>query len=387
VQVGVVALCDPCRIRYRTTINDMECSGMEVADRRLASEASGTAQGAWLPRLSGSSRLIVGLAAMMFVGGSLGGLIVPGPAAADPLPLWSDPITTSAWAVYGAGGREALYVNESQAGMLNTERVIGPDGAVEYEADTGNITIAPPALAVDGSGYVLRGGGVAGMIDAIDTAGKVRWSYMVPAGDTVRAMLVGSDGAAYVIVSNAIDDEVLRLSPVDGSVTFDTPLPDGTYGDGYLFAEPSGVAAVTGTHVLFLSQQGQVMADVPAVPSGFATVFTSNNAGDVFVGIAPIVGSEVNPLRMACPCQRSTRAGRLNGLSRRLRRVKNRGLWPWLPYPMAGWPTRSRASRSGCSTPTGQRAGTPKTPSAMELCKLTAQTTSISRGPQQPKLL
>ena len=262
--------------------------GMRAADRRLASEASKTAWGAWFPRLSGRLRLIVGLAVVMCMGGLVGGLIVPGPAAADPVPLWSDPITTSAWAAYGAGGREVLYVNELQAGMLETERVISPDGAVEYQAETGNTTITPPALAVDGSGYVLRGGGVAGVVDAIDTAGQVRWSYTVPANDTVRALLAGSDGAAYVIVSNAIDDEVLRLSPVDGSVTFDTPLPDGTYSDGYLFAEPSGVAAVTGTHVLFLSQQGQVTADVPAFPSGSATVFASNTAGDVFVG------SEVN---------------------------------------------------------------------------------------------
>ncbi len=267
---------------------------MGVADRRHASEASRTARGAWLPRLSGSLHLTVGLAAVMFVGGLVCGLIVPGPAAADPVPLWSDPITTSAWAAYGAGGREALYVNELQAGMLDTERVIDPDGAIEYKAETGNTTITPPALAADGSGYVLRGGGVAGVIDAIDAAGKVRWSYVVPADDTVRALLAGNDLAAYVIVSNAIDDEVLRLSPVDGSVTFDTPLPDGAYSDGYLFAEPSGVAAVTGTHVLFLSEQGQVTADVPAFSSGSATVFTSNNVGDVFVGAAPVLGSEVN---------------------------------------------------------------------------------------------
>jgi pimeloyl-ACP methyl ester carboxylesterase len=234
------------------------------------------------------------LGALVLLCGLICGLVLAGSAAADPAPLWSDPITTSAWAAYGAGGREALYVNELQAGMLDTERVIGPDGAVEYQAETGSTTITPPALAVDGSGYVLRGGGAAGVIDAIGTAGQVRWSYTVPAEDTVRTLLAGNDGAAYIIVSNAIDDEVLRLSPVDGSVSFDTPLPDGTYSDGYLFAEPSGVAAVTGTHVLFLSQQGQVTADVQAFPSGSATVFTSNNAGDVFVGTAPIVGSEVN---------------------------------------------------------------------------------------------
>ena len=246
----------------------------------------------YLPRVGvGVYRLLGGL---MVLCGLVGGLVHSGAAAADPVPLWSDPITTSSWVVDGAGGREVMYVNELQAGMLDTERVVGPDGAVEYQAETGNTTITPPALAVDGSGYVLRGGGAAGVIDAIDTAGQVRWSYTAPADDTVRAMLAGNDGAAYVIVSNAIDDEVLRLSSVDGSVTFDTPLPDGTYSDGWLFAEPSGVAAVTGTHVLFLSQQGQITADVPAFPSGSATVFTSNNAGDVFVGTAPVVGSEVN---------------------------------------------------------------------------------------------
>lgn len=222
------------------------------------------------------------------------GLLTPGLAAADPTPLWSDPITTSAWSAYGAGGREVMYVNALQMGTLDTERVIGPDGAVEYQAETGNTTIAPPALAADGSGYVLRGGDVAGVIDAIDTAGRVRWSYTVPAQDTVRALLAGSDGAAYVVVSNAIDDEVLRLSAVDGSVTFDTPLPDGNYSDGFLFAEPSGVAAITGTHVLFLSQQGQITADVAAIPSGSATWFTSNTAGDVFVGTASAGGGQVN---------------------------------------------------------------------------------------------
>ncbi len=271
---------------------------MEVGGRRLASEARKTARGAWLPRLSGHLRLIVGLAAMMCMGG-FASLIVPGLAAADPVPLWSDPITTSAWAAYGAGGREAVYVNEFQAGILDTERVIRPDGAVEYQADTGNTTIAPPALATDGSGYVLRGGGVAGVIDAIDTAGKVRWSYVVPATDTVRAVVAGNDGAAYVAMSNSIGGEVVRLSPADGSVTFDTSLPYGVplYGytaNGFLFAGPSGVAAISGTHVLFLSQQGQVTADVQAFPSGSASVFTSNNAGDVFVGTAPVVGSEVN---------------------------------------------------------------------------------------------
>jgi pimeloyl-ACP methyl ester carboxylesterase len=233
------------------------------------------------------------LGALVLLGGLAGGLVHSDLAAADPVPLWSYPITTSDWAAYGAGGREVMYVNSLQMGMLETERVIGPDGAVEYEAETGNTTIAPPALAADGSGYVLRGGGAAGVIDAIDTTGKVRWSYAAPAEDTVRALLAGNDGAAYVIVSNAIDEEVLRLSAVDGSVTFDTPLPDGNYSDGYLFAEPSGVAAITGTHVLFLSQEGQVTADAQAFPSGSATVFTSNTTGDVFVGTAP-AGSEVN---------------------------------------------------------------------------------------------
>jgi outer membrane protein assembly factor BamB len=242
----------------------------------------------YLPRVGvGVYRLLGGL---MVLCGLVGGLVHSGAAAADPVPLWSDPITTSSWVVDGAGGREVMYVNELQAGMLDTERVVGPDGAVEYQAETGNTTITPPALAADGSGYVLRGGGTAGVIDAIDTAGKMRWSYTVPADDTVRALLAGSDGAAYVAVSNAIDDEVLRLSPADGSVTFDTPLPDGTYSDGYLFAEPSGVAVITGTHVLFLSQLGQVTADVPAFTGGSATVFTSNDAGDVFVGTAPVAG-------------------------------------------------------------------------------------------------
>jgi hypothetical protein len=246
------------------------------------------------------------MAAGAFIRSLLGGLVLfgvllaccriaPGLAAADPMPLWSDPITTSAWAAYGVGGREALYVNELQTGMLDTERVIGPDGAIEYQAETGNTTIVPPALAVDGSGYVLRVGGVAGVIDAIDTTGKVRWSYTVPAEDTVRALLAGDDGAAYVVVSNAIDDEVLRLSTVDGSVTFDTPLPDGTYSDGYLFAEPTGVATITGTHIIFLSQQGQVTADVPAISSGSAAAwFTSNDAGDVFVGSAPVGNGQVD---------------------------------------------------------------------------------------------
>jgi hypothetical protein len=234
------------------------------------------------------------LGALALLCGLAGGLVHSGSAAADPVPLWSDPITTSAWAAYGVGGREATYVNEHQGGMLDTERVIGPDGAVEYQAETGNTTITPPALAADGSGYVLRGGGAAGVIDAIDTTGKVRWGYTVPAEDTVRALLAGSDGAAYVLVSDAIDEEVLRLSAVDGSVTFDTPLPYGDYSEGYLFAEPSGVAAISGTHVIFLSQAGQITADVPAFPGGSATVFTSNNAGDVFVGAASVVGSEVN---------------------------------------------------------------------------------------------
>lgn len=223
-----------------------------------------------------------------------GALLAPGLAAADPAPLWSDPVTTTGWAAYGAGGREAMYVNALQLGTLDTERVIGPDGAIEYQAETGNTTITPPALAADGSGYVLRGGGAAGVIDAIDTAGKVRWSYVVPAENTVRALLAGNDGAAYVVVSNAIDEEVLRLSAVDGSVTFDTPLPDGNYSAGYLFAEPTGVAAISGSHVLFLSQQGQITADVAAIPSGSATWFTSNTAGDVFVGTASAGGGQVN---------------------------------------------------------------------------------------------
>lgn len=223
-----------------------------------------------------------------------GALLAPGLAAADPAPLWSDPVTTTSWAAYGAGGREVMYVNALQLGTLDTERVIGPDGAIEYQAETENTTIASPALAVDGSGYVLRGGGAAGVIDAIDTAGKVRWSYVVPAENTVRALLAGNDGAAYVVVSNAIDEEVLRLSAVDGSVTFDTPLPYGNYSDGFLFAEPAGVAAITGTHILFLSQQGQITADVAAIPSGSATWFTSNTAGDVFVGTASAGGGQVN---------------------------------------------------------------------------------------------
>ena len=239
------------------------------------------------------------LGALVLIGGLAGGLVHSGAAAADPVPLWSDPITTSSWAAYGAGGREIIYLNEHQAGMLDTERVIGPDGALEYQSETGNTTITPPALAVDGSGYVLRGGGAAGVIDAIDTAGTVRWSYTVPAEDTVRALLAGNDGAAYVAVSNAIGGEVVRLSPVDGSVSFDTRLPYGVplYGapaDYFLFAEPSGVAAISGTHILFLSQQGQITADVPAFPSGTASVFASNDAGDVFVGAAPTTGSEVN---------------------------------------------------------------------------------------------
>ncbi|MGD1057373.1 MAG: hypothetical protein ABR992_08165 [Solirubrobacteraceae bacterium] len=250
--------------------------------------------------------------------GLAGCLVLGGPASADPVPLWSYPITTSDWSAYGTGGREAIYVNEQQVGMLDTERVIGPDGAVEYEAETGNTTITPPALAADGSGYALRGGGAAGVIDAIDTTGKVRWSYTVPAEDTVRALLAGNDGAAYVIVSNALDEEVLRLSPVDGSVTFGTPLPYGNYSDGNLFAEPSGVAAISGT--------------------------------------------------------------RLTGLPRRPLRVKNQELCPSLPYPMAGSYTRSPTSRSVCSTPMAPLAGTPKTRLAMELCSPTAQTTSISRG-------
>jgi pimeloyl-ACP methyl ester carboxylesterase/outer membrane protein assembly factor BamB len=229
--------------------------------------------------------------------GLAGVLAVPWSASAAPVPLWSEPITTSSWAAYGAGGREVLYLNLHGTGALDTERVFTPDGAVEYEAEPAPFVIVPPALAEDGSGYVLQADGAAGVIDAINTTGKVRWSYVVPTGDSVQAVLAGDDGAAYVAMSTAIDVEVLRLSPEDGSVTFATPVPEADAGVARLLAEPNGVAAITGTSVLFLSQAGQITADVESIPTGASTSFasgsvpaTSNNAGDVFVGYVPEAG-------------------------------------------------------------------------------------------------
>jgi hypothetical protein len=155
--------------------------------------------------------------------------------------LWSDPITTTAPGVYGVSGREAIYAdNKRRTGLFYTERVFNPDGKVEYQAETEATTLVPPALAADGSGYVLLGHGTARTIEAISASGQVRWSYAVPTGDGVTAMVAGDDGAAYVAVATATDVEVLRLSPTAGSVTSATPIPEADFGLYQMFAEPSG---------------------------------------------------------------------------------------------------------------------------------------------------
>ncbi len=220
--------------------------------------------------------------------------------------LWSVPIKTANRGVYGAAGREAVYAaNSHSGGLLATERVFNSDGAVEWEVATEPTTIVPPALASDGSGYVFWTSGGVGVIEAINTAGIVRWSHTLPTGAALTGLVAGYDGAAYVSVAATAGREVMRLSLTDGSVTFTTPIPEADYGGGELFAEPSGVAVATATHVLFVSQQGQITADVDPVPSGNATgpwpagssTVTSNNAGDVFVGSAS--GSGSYPLETA----------------------------------------------------------------------------------------
>ncbi len=228
------------------------------------------------------------------------GLVGSNAALAAHAYLWSDPIKTANRGVYGAGGREAVYAaNKRHGGLPDIERVFNPDGAVEWEAETEPATIVPPALASDGSGYVVWVNGGAEVIEAINRAGTVRWGYRVPNGAAVTALVAGDDGAAYAAVTTGTGEELLRLSPEDGSVIFAKPLPQADDGISELFAEPNGVAAVSSTHALFLSQQGEITADAEPVPSGFATYWwapgsstvTSNNAGDLFVGSAPSTGS------------------------------------------------------------------------------------------------
>src|SRR5207245_9726641 len=58
-----------------------------------------------------------------------------------------------------------------------------------------------------------------------------------------------------------------------------------------LLAQPHGVAvateASTGTHVVFFSQQGELIVDTQTSPGGTVSWFAANNAGEAFVGYAP----------------------------------------------------------------------------------------------------
>jgi hypothetical protein len=255
---------------------------------------------------NGISRRTIGRAGGLAMLWLVLGLIGSNAALAAHSYLWSHPIKTANRGVYGVGGREAVYAaNKRHRGLLDTERVFSPDGAVEWEVETEPTTIVPPALASDGSGYVVWVNGGTDVIEAISAAGIVRWSHVLPTGDAVTGLVAGYDGAAYVSVAATTGREVMRLSPADGSVTFATPIPEADYGGGELFAEPSGVAVATATHVLFVSQEGQITADIDPIPSGNATrwwpagssTITSNNAGDLFVGSAP--GNGNYPLETA----------------------------------------------------------------------------------------
>lgn len=247
-----------------------------------------------------SVAFVRGALAVAVLGLVLGVLADPNSALGDATPLWSDPITTTSWSAEGAAGREALFTNPLQKGYLDTVTVINADGTTEYQAGIEGQTI-PPALAADGSGYVLRGEEREEAIEAITSAGAQRWRSPLPAGDAVRALAVGSDGAAYVGVSTTSGAAVLRLSPVDGSVSFDTPLPSGDGEVKELLAEPSGVAIGTNgdstlaaAHVLFLAESGQIVRDVKAAPADEPDFYTSNNAGDVFIGYAPLKNGAID---------------------------------------------------------------------------------------------
>lgn len=237
-----------------------------------------------------SVAFVRGALAVVVLGLVLGVFADPNSALGDATPLWSDPITTTSWSAEGAAGREALFTNPLQKGYLDTVSVINADGTTEYQAGIQGQTI-PPALAADGSGYVLRGEEREEAVEAITSSGAQRWRSPLPAGDAVRALAVGGDGAAYVGLSTASGAAVLRLSPADGTVSFDTPLPSGDGEVKELLAEPSGVAVGTNgdstlaaAHVLFLSESGQITRDVKAAPSNEPDVYTSNDMGEVFVG-------------------------------------------------------------------------------------------------------
>ena len=215
-------------------------------------------------------------------------------ALADPVPLWSDPITTTSWEADGVAGREALLTNPSQKGYLDTVDVINSDGTTEYQTEIEGQTV-PPALATDGSGYVLHGGGGDEVINAITTTGTVRWSYPVPGGEIVRSLLAGDDGAAYVGLSGSSGEEILRLEPTNGSVAFATKLPATDGAPISLFGEPQGVAVGTNgdstlnaAHVLFLSEQGTIVHDVNVAPADEPDFYSSNDAGEVFAAYAPL---------------------------------------------------------------------------------------------------
>lgn len=247
-----------------------------------------------------SVAFVRGALAVAVLGLVLGVLADPNSALGDATPLWSDPITTTSWSADGVAGREALFTNPLQKGYLDTVSVINADGTTEYQAGIQGQTILP-ALAADGSGYVLRGEEREEAIEAITSAGVERWRSPLPTGDAVRALAVGSDGAAYVGVSTASGAVVLRLSPANGSVSFDTLLPSGDGEVQQLLAEPSGVAVGTNgdstlaaAHVLFLSESGQIVRDVKAAPANQPDVYTSNDAGDVFIGYAPLKNGAID---------------------------------------------------------------------------------------------
>jgi hypothetical protein len=218
----------------------------------------------------------------------------PARALAEPTPEWTDQITAPSMIGDGVAGREALFTNPKLAGYFDTLQIINGDGTTEYQSSTEGATI-PPSLAADGSGYVLLGGGSQEVIEAITSAGARRWRYTLPTGEHIRAILAGGDGAAYVGVSTAAGEEVLRLSPADGSVTFAKRLPANDGIPTQLFAEPHGVAVSSDggafpARVVFLSEQGQIVHTLRAAPSGNVEWYASNDSGEVFVGYAPLHG-------------------------------------------------------------------------------------------------